>query len=363
MTIISEPGKQKTMSLEKGIAMPETESLQDCANRVKVVWTNGIFPRILHGETVLVVAHANTIRALIRHVDAEAMSVEGVRGVHIPSAVPLVYDFVREEGKPHRPAAKPTPLGMRGRYLMTRELLRLNMTGKYALGAGVDDLESTEHLADTEQRKSAEGASFFDLIEMGIRGVLEYTESSRGKREALIVTDGKGVILHTNKAWEDLCGFSNEAIQGRSSSFLHGPLTDVTAVAELNDKLTSGVPAHAKIVNYREDGAAFVNSFTVLPIYDWLHGDNVECDLLDATYKVLGPDFFIARLDATPNRPDLEPLTGQQMEQRDAKLNYSHAAGDSRKIDEMEDYESEDGMIHQQGRGEGGLQEREAHSI
>jgi PAS domain S-box-containing protein len=302
--------------------MPETESLQDCANRAKIVWTNGIFPRISHGETVLVVAHANTIRALIRHVDAETMSVDAVRGVHIPSAVPLVYDFVpADDSKVYRPAAKPTPLGMRGRYLITRELLQLNMTGKYALGTAEDDLETTDHL-DQSVSNSQEPQKFFDLVERGLREVLDYMDKGNGKNEALIVTDGKGVIMHSNKAWENLCGFKPETIRGRPNSFLQGPLTDMKKVTELNQKLMSGVPAHSKIVNYREDGTAFVNSFTVIPIYDWLHGDKVECDLLDNTYQYLVPDFFIARLDITPNRYDLPPLTEEELERRNAFLNY-----------------------------------------
>jgi 2,3-bisphosphoglycerate-dependent phosphoglycerate mutase len=69
VTIISHPGKKNIVTREKGVTKPKTESLADCANRVLPLWVLGIAPRVARGETVLVVAHANSIRSMIRHID------------------------------------------------------------------------------------------------------------------------------------------------------------------------------------------------------------------------------------------------------------------------------------------------------
>ena len=69
MTVISHPGKQQIVTIEKGISVPRTESLADCAKRVWPLWMNGIAPRVARGETVLIVAHANSIRSIVKHID------------------------------------------------------------------------------------------------------------------------------------------------------------------------------------------------------------------------------------------------------------------------------------------------------
>lgn len=136
VTIISEQGTRSVKVLEKGIIVPETESLKDCADRVIPIWINGIVPRILKGETVLVVAHANSIRAIVKSVDYDTISDENIRDIFIPSATPLIYSFSTSETLPspsssssssHRllPLGTPTAVGMRGRYMTTQELIQL----------------------------------------------------------------------------------------------------------------------------------------------------------------------------------------------------------------------------------------------
>ena len=338
-TIISEPGKRQITATEKEITLPESESLMDCANRVLPLWKNGIFPRILNGETVLIVAHANSIRTMIMHIDAETMTTDNVRDVHIPSAVPLVYDFIRcDVDGSIRPMGTPTALGMRGRYLASRELMKLNLD--YTATAA-DDV----HKINENELDSASGAdNFYDLIESGLKEVMDYADVGKGVKEALLITDGKGIILHSNAAWESLCGFSTEDIKGLDNGFLQGPLSDKKAISELNDKIQTGLPATASIINYRKDGTAFPNNFTVVPIYDWLHGDDKLKNSLNGingvngintpgginnginntnnfntNNKLLVPDHFVARLDVTANRYDLKPLTPEEMKRRNLR--------------------------------------------
>ena len=79
--------------------MPASESLKDTCERVLPIWSNGIAPRLARGETVLLVAHANTIRSILFHVDPENVNEETMKGVKIPSAAPLIVRFEDREGE------------------------------------------------------------------------------------------------------------------------------------------------------------------------------------------------------------------------------------------------------------------------
>jgi 2,3-bisphosphoglycerate-dependent phosphoglycerate mutase len=72
-------------------ALPATESLADTMKRALACWNDDIVPKILEGERVIVSAHGNTLRALIKHL--EMLSDEKIMEVEIPTGVPLVYEF------------------------------------------------------------------------------------------------------------------------------------------------------------------------------------------------------------------------------------------------------------------------------
>lgn len=67
------------------------ESLADTRVRVVAYWERGIAPRLKAGETVLLVAHGNTLRTLAMHL--ESLDVDAVEALEIPTAQPLVYRF------------------------------------------------------------------------------------------------------------------------------------------------------------------------------------------------------------------------------------------------------------------------------
>ncbi len=69
--------------------IPLTECLKDTVERVVPFWNDSIAPAVLAGKQVLVVAHGNSLRALIKHL--EQMSDEAILNVNIPTAQPLVY--------------------------------------------------------------------------------------------------------------------------------------------------------------------------------------------------------------------------------------------------------------------------------
>ena len=70
---------------------PGGESLQDTADRVLPYYREHIWPRLAKGETLLVVAHGNSLRALVMHLDR--LSREDVLELNIPTGAPLLYEL------------------------------------------------------------------------------------------------------------------------------------------------------------------------------------------------------------------------------------------------------------------------------
>ena len=71
--------------------IPLTENLKDCIERVLPYWKKEIVPHIKNGKHILIVAHGNSIRALIKHLDN--VSDKDIASVEVPTAVPLIYEF------------------------------------------------------------------------------------------------------------------------------------------------------------------------------------------------------------------------------------------------------------------------------
>ena len=71
--------------------VPRTECLKDTVARVVPYWKESIAPRVAAGDRVLVAAHGNSLRALIKYFDA--MSDEAIVNENVPTAIPLVYEL------------------------------------------------------------------------------------------------------------------------------------------------------------------------------------------------------------------------------------------------------------------------------
>ena len=74
-------------------ARPRAESLRDVTARLLPYWYDFIVPGLRPGATVLVVSHGNTLRALIKHLDA--IGDEEIAAVEIAHGVPLIYELGR----------------------------------------------------------------------------------------------------------------------------------------------------------------------------------------------------------------------------------------------------------------------------
>ena len=74
-----------------GIAIPATESLKLTIERVLPYWEGEILPVLARGETVIVSAHGNSLRALVKHLSG--ISDADITGLEIPTGQPIVYHF------------------------------------------------------------------------------------------------------------------------------------------------------------------------------------------------------------------------------------------------------------------------------
>jgi len=74
---------------ELGSNIPKTECLKDVLIRMMPLWENEISKDLVSGKTVLVTAHGNSLRALVKHLDG--ISDDVIAELNIPTGIPLVY--------------------------------------------------------------------------------------------------------------------------------------------------------------------------------------------------------------------------------------------------------------------------------
>ncbi|MDJ0357909.1 phosphoglyceromutase [Paenarthrobacter sp. PH39-S1] len=83
-----------------GNSIPRTECLKDVLERMLPYWESDISADLKAGRTVLVTAHGNSLRALVKHLDG--ISDQDIAGLNIPTGIPLVYEL-DENFKPLTP--------------------------------------------------------------------------------------------------------------------------------------------------------------------------------------------------------------------------------------------------------------------
>ncbi len=74
-----------------GIAIPATESLKDTIARVLPYWEGRIAPELKAGKRVLISAHGNSLRALVKHLSN--IPDDEITGLEIPTGQPIVYEL------------------------------------------------------------------------------------------------------------------------------------------------------------------------------------------------------------------------------------------------------------------------------
>ena len=85
------PGTELKYKELREAEIPTTESLDDTVKRVMVEWFEEIVPQIKAGKKVIISAHGNTLRALVKHLDN--ISSDNIVSLNIPTGIPLVYEL------------------------------------------------------------------------------------------------------------------------------------------------------------------------------------------------------------------------------------------------------------------------------
>jgi 2,3-bisphosphoglycerate-dependent phosphoglycerate mutase len=109
--------------------LPRAECLKDVLERMLPWWYDAIVPDLRAGSAVLVAAHGNSLRSLVKHL--EQMSDEAVVELNLPTGEPLVYRLDAD----CRPIDDVGPGGLRGRYLAPdRALAKADAVANQASG-------------------------------------------------------------------------------------------------------------------------------------------------------------------------------------------------------------------------------------
>ncbi len=88
------PGNDRRYKGLSESELPATECLKDTVARVIPYWEREIVPQITSGKRVLIAAHGNSMRALLKHLDG--ISDEDIPGVNVPTGMPLVYKLDKD---------------------------------------------------------------------------------------------------------------------------------------------------------------------------------------------------------------------------------------------------------------------------
>jgi 2,3-bisphosphoglycerate-dependent phosphoglycerate mutase len=115
------PGRDRRYADLDDAELPRTESLKDTVARFLPYWHGEIAPEVRMGRRVLIAAHGNSLRALVKYLDG--VSDEEIVGLNIPTGVPLVYEL-DDELRP-----------MSHRYLGDPERIRAAMAAVAAQGS------------------------------------------------------------------------------------------------------------------------------------------------------------------------------------------------------------------------------------
>ncbi|MEM1133960.1 MAG: 2,3-diphosphoglycerate-dependent phosphoglycerate mutase [Pseudomonadota bacterium] len=89
-----EAGSQYDLSADRryaGISVPASESLKNTIERVLPYWEARIAPELKAGKRILISAHGNSLRALVKHLSG--ISDDDITGLEIPTGQPIVYDL------------------------------------------------------------------------------------------------------------------------------------------------------------------------------------------------------------------------------------------------------------------------------
>ena len=86
--------------------------------------------------------------------------------------------------------------------------------------------------------------------------------------DAMVLSDKAGKIIHCNREYADLTGYTLKDIEGHdSATLLSGSMTDFTEMRRCSGLNKLNINSSMCVVNYRKDGSMFANLITTVPIF------------------------------------------------------------------------------------------------
>ena len=137
------PGRARKYFDLSANQMPMTESLLDCMERTRPLYEDKILYELQRGRNVMVVAHANTLRGLVKIIDD--IGDDEIQEIAIPTGIPVVYKFGRDM-KPIAPRGNRQTafqIHMKGMFLEKPGLLKEGLKREAAWSANVPGYDST----------------------------------------------------------------------------------------------------------------------------------------------------------------------------------------------------------------------------
>jgi len=95
--------------------IPRAESLKDCIARTLPYWQSDVTPALQRGKTVLIAAHGNSIRGMLKYLDG--IDDDEILNIEVPTAIPLVYHLDADLKPIHTEKAAPDGV-LSGYFLM-----------------------------------------------------------------------------------------------------------------------------------------------------------------------------------------------------------------------------------------------------
>lgn len=163
---------------------PITESLEDTMERTIPLLNSRIVPALKAGKNVMIVAHANSLRGIIKHIDN--ISEEDISRVVIPNGIPLVYKFDRKL-KPIKMERSVAPLS--GEFLEKKGLLRLALEREKTLTTRVPGVlefkEGLHHIEDFPNCNESPGKPILYNTKTQLSTVLQGLSDLKKRRQLI----------------------------------------------------------------------------------------------------------------------------------------------------------------------------------
>lgn len=190
--------------------IPVTESLEDTMQRTIPLWNARILPALRSGKNVLIVAHANSLRGILKHIDN--ISEEDISKVAIPNGIPLVYKFDRRM-RPIKQGGAESPLS--GEFLEKKGLLRQALDREKTLRSFVPGLyEEVDEAVREDNINSLQPKSQFDAVLQGLQKLNEKRELMTSDVNASVAGTWPVDGINVPKGWSRV----NNSIGGYSSA-------------------------------------------------------------------------------------------------------------------------------------------------